>query len=44
MSKSLTEGERFHSHFAATQAAQQRAIDDLCAKVADIQRQLQQRP
>jgi hypothetical protein len=44
MSKSLTEGERFDSHFAATQAAQQRAIDDLYTKVADIQRQLQQRP
>jgi chromosome segregation ATPase len=44
MSRSRTEGERFDSHFAATQAAQQRAIDDLYAKVADIQRQLQQRP
>jgi hypothetical protein len=44
MSKSLTDAERLDTRFAATQAAQQRAIDDLYAKVNDIQRQLKQRP
>src|SRR5437660_261584 len=38
MSKSLTDAERLDSHFAATQAAQQKAIDDLAQRVAAIER------
>src|ERR1017187_1401478 len=37
MSKSLTDAERLDSATAATLAAQQRAIDDLYSKVAEIQ-------
>jgi hypothetical protein len=39
MSKSLTDAERIDSAFAATQSAQQRAIDDLAARVAKLERE-----
>ncbi len=40
MSKSLTDAERIDSQLAATQAAQQKAIDDLYQQIADIKRRL----
>lgn len=40
MSKSLTEGERLDSVMVVTQSAQQRAIDELAARVARIEREL----
>ena len=39
MSKSLTDAERIDTAFAATQAAQQRAIDDLYAQLAELKRE-----
>ena len=39
MSKSLTDAERIDSRFAATQSAQQAAIDDLAARVAKLERE-----
>lgn len=39
MNKSLTDAERIDSNFAATQSAQQRAIDDLAARVAKLERE-----
>jgi chromosome segregation ATPase len=39
MSKSLTDAERIDSAMAATQAAQQRAIDQLAQRVARLERQ-----
>jgi chromosome segregation ATPase len=44
MSKSLTDAERLDTATAAALAGQQRAIDDLYAKLAELQRQIQQRP
>jgi chromosome segregation ATPase len=40
MSKSLTDAERLDSAITATQSAQQRAIDDLYAKLAELARQV----
>jgi hypothetical protein len=40
MRRSLTEGERLDSAMVVTQAAQQRAIDPLAARVARIGREL----
>lgn len=44
MSKSLTDAERLDSATAAALAAQQKAIDDLYSKVAEIRLLLQKRP
>ena len=40
--RSLTAGEKLDGEIAATQAAQQRAIDDLARRVAKIEQRLQQ--
>ena len=40
MSKSLTDAERIDSRLAATQAAQQKAIDDLYAQIKELKRRL----
>jgi uncharacterized coiled-coil DUF342 family protein len=42
MSKSLTDAERLDTSFAATQAAQQKAIDDLYQQIAELKRRLSQ--
>lgn len=44
MSKSLTDAERLDTATAAALAGQQRAIDDLYSKVAEIQMLLKKRP
>jgi len=43
MNKSLTDAERLDSATAATLAHQQRAIDDLYSKIAEISLPLQKR-
>ena len=40
MSKSLTDAERLDPHLNTTQSAQQRAIADLYARLAEIERRL----
>ena len=44
MSKSLTDAERLDSTMLGTQSAQQRAIDDLAARVTRIERRLSGQP
>ena len=41
MSKSLTDAERIDSRIIATQGEQQKAISDLYARIADLERRIQ---